>query len=511
MSLFRRKPRPDQMPQQGAGYTTQQRYAEHVTRRETARRNIRRFTAVFIALFAVMTVYFVYGAISHEAEYFNNDFNRRDELLLKKDLRGSIYAGDGETVLAYSEAFINGDGEVDQERVYPFGPVFAHAVGYSEMGGSALEKYAKYDLLHSDLPLSRKVEYDRAYSIEERLYPGNQVVTTLDPALQMAAYNAMDGYEGAVLVTEVSTGRILAMVSKPDFDPGQIEELWDSLIADTESGTLLNRATQGMYPPGSTFKIVDCIELLTEDPGAMESYRYDCSGIFEYEEKSIHCYEYERHGSLGLRESFAHSCNSSFANIGVNYLDQRKYAGTLKKLFFDRELPYDLPSAVSTAGDVENMPKEDVMQLSIGQGATSMSPLHVHMITSAVAADGTLYKPQLIKEVRDADGKQLRSYSAEKADILMSAEVAENVTQLMRLAVEGGTAIGLSDRSYEPCGKTGSAEFDTESRSSHAWFTGFAPASDPEICITVLIEGKGMASSYAVPVAGKIMDVWFEE
>ena len=101
----------------------------------------------------------------------------------------------------------------------------------------------------------------------------------------------MGGYEGAVIVTEVRTGRILAMVSKPDYDPNYIEEEWEKLLEDNESGTLLNRVTQGLYPPGSTFKIVDCIDLLQEDPAAMENYSFTCTGVFEQGGESIHCNE----------------------------------------------------------------------------------------------------------------------------------------------------------------------------------------------------------------------------
>ena len=478
--------------------------------RKKLKRNTIRFAAAFIALFAVMTVYFVYGAVANRVELFSNDYNHRDQLLEKRNLRGTIYAGDGETVLAYSEAYTDEDGSVKQRRIYPYAEIYAHAVGYAPLGGSGIESYSKYDLLHSDIPLSEKVERDSMEDGEDRLYPGNNVITTLDPSLQEAAYEAMEGYEGAVIVTEVSTGRILAMVSKPDFDPGQIEELWDSLMEDTESGTLLNRVTQGMYPPGSTFKIVDTIALLEGNPEAAEDYEFDCSGVFEYEDKSIHCYEYEVHGEVDLAESFAHSCNSSFANIGVNLLDRKALARTLNKLYFGKKLPYDLPCAVSSAGNVGEMAEADIMQLAIGQGTTGMSPLHVHMITSAVASRGNLMKPYLISELQDADGRELRRYETKDCGSIFSEQTASSIRDMMRLAVTEGTAVGLSGRSYDPCGKTGSAEFDNN-KSSHAWFTGFAPFDNPEICITVLIEGKGMASSYAVPVAGQIMDVWFGE
>ena len=131
------------------------------------------------------------------------------------------------------------------------------------------------------------------------------------------------------------------------------------------------------------------------------------------------------------------------------------------------------------------------------------------MITSAVANGGVLMKPHLVDELHDAKGRTLKVYGNEQYGALMSEDVASKMVQMMRAVVTEGTANSLSGREYEPCGKTGSAEFDNN-KSSHAWFTGFAPAGDPEISVTVLIEGKGMGSSYAVPVAGRIFDAYFE-
>ena len=149
------------------------------------------------------------------------------------------------------------------------------------------------------------------------------------------------------------------------------------------------------------------------------------------------------------------------------------------------------------------------MQMSIGQGTTSMTPLHLNMITAAVANKGILMKPHLAQELRDANGRKLKTYGTAEYGSLMSGEIADQISEFMRSVVTYGTARSLSGRVYEAAGKTGSAEFDNN-KSSHAWFTGFAPYDDPEVCVTVLIEGKGMGSSYAVPVAGRIFDAYFE-
>ena len=514
MPVFRKKNNPP--PAQGNPYNSSQGMftgspaLERIEKeKKTARKQMTCFAVLFALLFGWMCFYFTQTAIENKVGLFDNDYNHRDELLAARNRRGSIYASDAETILASTQTELDDNGNVIQIRSYPFGSMYAHVLGYAQLGGSGLEEYFKYELLHSDLPLSEKVRYDNKEDAEDKLYPGNNLITTLDPAVQKACYDAMGNYDGAVIVTEVKTGRIIAMVSKPDYDPNYIEENWESLLADNESGTLLNRVTQGLYPPGSTFKIIDCIDLLEENPDAVKDYSFECSGVFEQGGESIHCYDYEVHGRITLEESFAHSCNSSFANIGLNMISPDTMSDTLRSLLFNSKLPYDLPYVRSSVNMPDTLSTEGIMQMSIGQGTTSMTPLHLNMITSAVANGGVLMRPHLVDELHDAKGRTLRVYGNEAYGSLMPEEVAQQVVQFMRAVVTDGTASSLSGRDYEAAGKTGSAEFDNN-KSSHAWFTGFAPASDPEICVTVLIEGKGMGSSYAVPVAGKIFDAYFE-
>ena len=514
MPVFRKKNNPP--PAQGNPYNSSQGMftgspaLERIEKeKKTARKQMTFFAVLFALLFGWMYFYFTQTAIENKVGLFDNDYNHRDELLAARNRRGSIYASDAETILASTQTELDDNGNVIQIRSYPFGSMYAHVLGYAQLGGSGLEEYFKYELLHSDLPLSEKVRYDNKEDAEDKLYPGNNLITTLDPAVQKACYDAMGNYDGAVIVTEVKTGRIIAMVSKPDYDPNYIEENWESLLADNESGTLLNRVTQGLYPPGSTFKIIDCIDLLEENPDAVKDYSFECSGVFEQGGESIHCYDYEVHGRITLEESFAHSCNSSFANIGLNMISPDTMSDTLRSLLFNSKLPYDLPYVRSSVNMPDTLSTEGIMQMSIGQGTTSMTPLHLNMITSAVANGGVLMRPHLVDELHDAKGRTLRVYGNEAYGSLMPEEVAQQVVQFMRAVVTDGTASSLSGRDYEAAGKTGSAEFDNN-KSSHAWFTGFAPASDPEICVTVLIEGKGMGSSYAVPVAGKIFDAYFE-
>ena len=163
-----------------------------------------------------------------------------------------------------------------------------------------------FDLLRSNVSIIEKTGNE----IQGEKSIGDNVVTTLDYELQLRAYDALGSYDGAVVVMEPATGKILAMVSKPDFDPNTISEDWDTLTADTNTdAVLLNRATQGLYPPGSTFKILTTLEYLNEH-GTDEDYSYSCNGSFTVGNTTIHCHNNKSHGTQTLKQAFANSCNS---------------------------------------------------------------------------------------------------------------------------------------------------------------------------------------------------------
>ena len=508
---------------------------------------------LFPALFLAMTFSFVTYAEQNREQLFENSYNTRPALLLEQNARGRILAADGqvlaqtkitevtdgaaagaagatgaetksgaagatgaqaesgaqETAEASSGVFGGAQRTFRQTRDYPFGSVFAHIVGYDTMGRSGIEAHENYDLVHSDLTLEQKAPYAQ----QGLLFPGNDVVTTLEPDLQQAAYKAMGLYRGAIVVSDPRTGAILAMVSKPDFDPNEIEAQWQTLSQDEQSATLLNRASQGLYPPGSTFKIVDAVEYLEEHPDDWEEYSFDCTGSFTKDGETIHCFHNESHGQVDFTSSFARSCNSSFASMGLSF-DQTHLADNLQKMMFGEELPYALPSAVSTTVMEEKetpLSVRDMMQLSIGQGETGMSPLHLNLLTAAIANGGEVMKPYVIDRVQTAAGEVLSQTQPQAYRRLMSEETAAQMRALMEAVVEKGTASKLQGYGYTAAGKTGSAEYEDGSTDSHAWFTGFAPAEHPEVAVTVIIEGAGSGGDYAVPMARRVFDAYFSQ
>jgi len=454
---------------------------------------------LIIAIFLCLSGFISYYVATYEEEYINNAYNPRQEVLIKKNMRGTIYSRDMD-VLAETQ---NVGGE--EVRYYPYANIFAHVVGYSTNGRSGIEGQTNYYLINSNQPMAEKIAAD--ISLDK--YLGDSVVTTLDAGLQKTAYTAIGSYNGAVVVSNPKTGEIYAMVSKPDFNPNEIEDIWDSLINDETSTVLLNRAAQGLYPPGSCFKIITLLEYIRENPDTYNKYGFTCRGELVTDGGKITCYNHETHGYCDLKRSLAISCNSSFGNIGL-MLDRAKFQKTLDDLMFNNELPLSFNYNKSQA-DVANI-TDDLMMVrtAFGQGNTLVTPVHLNLITCAIANDGVLMKPYLIDKVINSNKNTVKDFEdAVEYKRLMTKEEADIVTDMMTEVVKSGTGRKLKNSTYTVAGKTGSAEYNDITGSTHSWFTGFAPADDPEICVTIILEDAGTSGLHAVPMAKKIFDEYF--
>lgn len=456
---------------------------------------------LFCVVFLSMCVYLVDFVANNEQELINNSYNPRQEILLSRNYRGSILSRDGE-VLAHTVL----DDSQNETREYPYSNLFAHVVGYSTQGRMGVEAQANYYLINTNTSINNKVANDVA-GVKN---PGDNVYTTLDVQIQQVADKQLSIYRGAIIVTEVKTGKILALVSHPDFDPNEIDAIWEDLINDDNSSVLLNRATQGLYPPGSTFKIITALEYIKENPGSWNNYHYQCNGYYKKGDSRINCYHGTNHGSVDFETSFAKSCNSSFANIGMS-LDRDAFQETLDKLLFGKELPITLLSAKSSVAMNNDISDDDMIQTSIGQGRTQITPMQLNMITCAIANNGKLMKPYVVDRVVNDEGRVITSTKPSSYGYLMSQDESAILRDLMVSVVEKGTATKLKGLSYTAAGKTGSAEYNEVKGDSHAWFTGFAPAEDPEVCVTIIVEGAGSGGDYAVPIARRIFDSYFNE
>ena len=448
-----------------------------------------------------MMIYLGHFVATNEQEMIDNSYNSRQEIILSQNYRGNIYASNGEVL---ATTVFHSDGS--ESRFYPYENIFSHVVGYSTNGRTGIEAFANYYLINSGISMTDKIS-NSAAGLKN---PGNNVYTTLDVDIQKAANRALGTYKGAIIVTECSTGRVLAMVSKPDFNPNEIIEIWEDLQNDTESSVLLNRASQGLYPPGSTFKILTTLEYIKENPDTYNKYSYNCNGSYKLGSERIQCFHGSVHNRVSLLTSFSKSCNSSYANIGMG-LERESFSNTLDSLMFNKELPWDYLYNQSYVPNVMDMSEADMMQTSIGQGQLLITPLHLNLITCAIANDGILMTPYLVDSIAVANGKNIKTFSPTEYAQLMTLDESLALREMMIEVVNSGTGTRLKGYGFTAGGKTGSAEYNGNKEDSHAWFTGFAPADNPEIAVTVIIEGAGSGGDYAVPMARRVFEAYFED
>ena len=453
-------------------------------------------------LFIALMVYLVYFTIVRAKTFVNSPYNQRQDAFAQNVIRGDITDRNG-NVLARTDVAEDGT----ETRVYPYNSLFSHVIGYSdpELGKTGLESVENFELLTSNAFFVERIQ-NEFNGDKDR---GDTVVTTLDADLQQASYDALGDNRGAVVVMEADTGKILAMVSKPDFDPNNIYADWNTLISDETNSPLLNRATNGAYAPGSVFKIVTTLAYMRQNAD-YQSYTYDCAGRIEVGNTSIACFNGTVHGFEDLRSSFANSCNSSFCNIG-RLLDISEYRQTAKDLLFNSSLPGVLDYKKSSFALDESSGEAEIMMTAMGQGKTMVSPYHMALITQSIANGGTLMEPYLVDKVTNYTGSEVRKNVPKSYKRLMTSEEAAQLKEYMTAVVNEGTGSVLSGRSYTVAGKTGTAEYSqSDGEKTHSWFVGFTNVDNPELVISVITEGSdGSAGGKAVSIAGNILDSYY--
>lgn len=457
-------------------------------------------TYLFLAIFLGMIAYFAYFQVEKSEAFINSPYNARQDAFADRIRRGDILSAQGE-VLATTKTAADGT----ESRSYPYGRMFAHVVGYGTNGKAGLESVDNFPLLRSHAFFPEKIWND----LQDKKNIGDTVVTTLEVNVQKAAYEALSNYQGAVVAMQPATGKIIAMVSKPDFDPNTIASEWDSITSENaNSSALLNRVTQGLYPPGSTFKIFTLLEYMKENKN-YKNYAYECSGSIAEEGNVIHCFGNAVHGREDLKTAFAHSCNTSFSSIGLS-LNPDKFASTNKKLLFDTDLPCEFPYKQSRFTLEKGASSWEIMQTSIGQGKTLVTPYHLALVMSAISHNGVLMKPYITDRITNYEGTEVSASEPQVYAKLLSPKKAKTLRQYLREVVTHGTGTALNNQSYTAAGKTGSAEF-TSAKDSHAWFAGYASKKGKEdLVVVVVAEGAGTGGAYAAPIAKAVFDAYFQ-
>lgn len=453
-------------------------------------------TYIFVGLFLCLIGNFFYFLLVQRENIVQNSYNHRAELFARTVIRGRILDRNNH-VLAETKTEKDGT----EKRIYPYGSLFAHVVGHFDKGKTGLEMSQDFQLYgtHGN-------SWEQFYrELSGKKNEGDCVITTLDVSLQKIASNALGNRRGAVVVMEPGTGKILAMVSKPSYDPNAIEKNWGFLQKDIKKqAILLNRATQGLYPPGSTFKILTALEYQKEYPKEVEKATFSCSGQTVLHGVKIHCYRHKQHGTQTLMEAFANSCNVTFATIGAK-LNPASFRTLCEQFFFNQPLPIAFAYRQSSFTLGKHTKIEELPQTAIGQGKTLLSPLQNALIVATIANGGRLMKPYLVDRIETAQGTLVKKYVPQTERKILSTAQAKWITTLMEAVVKQGTARALASQKQSVAGKTGSAEYN-EKGDSHAWFVGFAPTDQPKIVVSVLVEGAGSGSAAAVPIAKQIFD-----
>lgn len=453
-----------------------------------------RTTVIFSVLLSTMSVYlFVFASFTGK-EIINNSYNKRYQVLENKIDKGKIISADGEVL---AETLYDEEGNA--YRYYPYKEIFAHVVGRTKYGFDGLESAYNYDLLEENTNIFTKLFCE----LNDEKLKGNNIITTLDTSIQKTAYNALGDNLGSAIVMNAQTGEILCMVSKPAYNPNTVIEEWEFLNSN-EKGLLVNRATNGLYTPGSTFKLITLLEYINEYKEIYEDYSYYCNGITHLEGFDMHCSFKTAHGECDLKKSLAKSCNCSFINIGKS-ISMDSLNSLCNKLLFNSDLKLDFLCKNSTFSISNASSEFDIAQTVIGQGKTLVTPMHMAILMSAIANDGVAMKPMLVSEISDYTNKIIETSKISEYAQLFTEKEAEILKECMREVVLSGTAKKLNNNDYIAYGKTGTAQIDDEGH-ANSWFTGFIERKDNAYVIVVVVENIDENTFPAVDIAKHIAD-----
>lgn len=449
--------------------------------------------AGLIALFLGAIIYLSYFYIFEADTVRNHPSNRRGYIEEAQIKRGDIYDRNGE-LLATSKGE---PGHYHREYSYPI--LYSHIIGYSHpsLGKSGLEASRNDDLLNRN---SNRAIVLISNWLSNKKQDGNSLILTIDTQVQSKARELLEenAERGSIVVMNPKTGEIYALVSLPDFNAMSVAEDWNSL-QENKAGALLNRSINGRYPPGSTFKVITAASILE---GNMD-LSYEDKGIQTIDGRDFKNAEGAVYGNVDLKDAMTHSVNTYFVSKGAA-LGKEKLGSTADQFYFNKKIPFDLPVSPSVFDYKKNIPKTTLAASAIGQGDVLVTPLHMAMVASAVANDGKMMEPILVREVEDPKGKSIRKHDAKVLQESIGEETAKTLNEYMISVVENGTGKRAAMRRTKVAGKTGSAE--NASGENHAWFIGYAPANDPQIAVSVIVEQAGRSGgSIAAPMARDII------
>ncbi|MBK3581528.1 penicillin-binding protein 2 [Streptomyces sp. MBT65] len=478
-------------------------------------RHIRLAAAFCTLLLLALLVNATRVQVFQSRSYDDNIANRRHTIARYGQPRGAILVG-GKPVTGSRDS---GE-QLRYERTYRDGPLYAPVTGFaSQEYGTTLLEHAEDDILSGTDPMLSP--FPLWNDLTRAQNPGGNVVTTLDPAAQQAAYDGLGTRTGAVAAIEPSTGRVLALVSTPSYDPGSLSgngltanRSWDRLNADPNK-PMLNRAVRQTYPPGSTFKVVTAAAAL--DAGVVTDLNAATKSPDPYPlpgTSTTLTNEGDGCVDAPLRSAFEWSCNTVFAKLGVD-VGVRDMSGTAEAFGFN-DTGVRIPFSVSPSTFDTTLDKAQLALSSIGQYNTRATPLQMAMVAAAVANGGQVREPYLVERTTRRGGETVSTSGSRPVRQAMHPATAVQMKELMEDVVTEGTGTNAAIPGATVGGKTGTAQHGIgNSGTPYAWFVSWAQGErdlEPKVAVAVVVEDASADRSDisgggdAAPIAKAVME-----
>lgn len=454
--------------------------------------------SIFSLLFFIVISSLVYFLVFKSEYYANHELNRRVYEERNKYIRGNILDRNGE-VLSYTQKE-----DKTQKRIYNYGEVFLHPLGYfhDRYGMSGIENYMDEYLREPQGILSRVKNF---FTSKEEIH-GNDIKLTLNKDIQLYAYDILGNNKGAIVVMNPNTGEIYSLVSKPSFNPNYINETWEN-VANDKNAPLYNRALNGKYPPGSTFKVITLVSAIENLKGVLSRKFKDDGFISFNENERLYNQNQKAYGEITLKDAFVKSSNVVFGNLSLEMGNSllKDYAG---KFYFNHDLYLEGGNVSKSYFPTLNKNEVGLIaQSGIGQGSILSTPLQMCMVSSSVANGGVLKRPYMVSEILNNENYILKKNKPRTLHRVMKKTTSNVLKEYMREVVTTNLSHISELNEINAAGKTGTADYKKYGvdGTPHSWFIGFAPYDNPKVSIAVIVEEGGDGSKIASELSGKIM------
>ena len=503
-------------------------------------KSVQHVMVVFLFLFIALITYIAYFQVFKGQKIAEDPSNIRVVAAKNEVLRGTIYDRNG-VALTTSER----KSELTQKRTYPYGDLLVHPIGYSDdtYGLSGLEEEFDDELSKSsnignsyrnftssldfkglfndikdDLINEKKLNLAENFNTfidkikvknEEEEKVGNGVISTIDLELQQVASDALGSNKGSVVAINPKTGEILAMVSKPGFDPNDLEAAFTAAYSGSAEDTpLINRAIDGVYPPGSVFKTVTLASAL-ENMSDVSGRIFNDEGKITFDDgTTLNNYMYQAHGAIDLRYAYRVSSNVVFGTLAME-LGNETLKSTAEDFGFNSVIRGPgVTITASTFPTLESYKQGEIAQSGIGQGGVTATPMQMALVAAAVANDGVMMQPRLVNSIVDSSGNTIKTMENTELKQVISSDVASTIKSYMKYLVDNNIYRWPAFEGTNAGGKTGTADYklpDGTDAVPHAWFISAAPMDDPEIAVAVIVENGESGAVISAEIASYVV------